>query len=418
MLKPVLGFHYDDETLACDGIPIPEIIRTTQTPGYIYSGGLVRSRFAELSQAFAAYPHALHYAMKANSTLALIRLLRSIGCDADANSIGEIDVALRAGFIPSRIVFSGVGKTRDELERAIPLGLKAINAESAGELDRIDAIARAHVTRARVALRVNPDVDAKSHPHISTGLKRNKFGVPITEARALLRSFRDRAGLDIVGIHSHIGSQMTTLEPIERAAAAAVSLALELKDDGFALEHLDLGGGLGTSYDEATEIPPAHAYARVLIDAARRTGLSLIIEPGRTMVAPAGILVARVVDVKPAPAGRRFVVLDAGMTELIRPALYNAFHRIVPVTKSNAEPTICDIVGPVCESTDTFGVERALPLPAVDDLIAVLDAGAYAMVMASNYNRRPMPPEVLVDEGAWRVVRRRQTVDDLLREEA
>jgi diaminopimelate decarboxylase len=410
-------FSYHHDILSCDGVSLVDIASHIGTPCYVYSGRLIRARYAELSAALHGYPHAMHYALKANSTLALLRLLRSLGADVDANSIGEIDVALRAGFIPSQIVFTGVGKTRDELERAVGLGLKAINAESAGELDRIDQIARAQGTRARVALRVNPDVDAQSHPHISTGLKRNKFGVPIGEARALLEGMIARGGLEIVGVHVHLGSQMTSLVPLRHAADALVALVKDLQEDGVPLEHVDLGGGLGISYNGG-EVPDAVSYAAVLMNAARQTGLSLIVEPGRTLVGPAGVLVAQVVDIKPAPEGRQFVVIDASMSELIRPALYGAFHRIEPVRRSAAAAIVADIVGPVCETSDTFGVERSLPAPQVDDLVAILDAGAYGIVMSSNYNRRPMPPEVLVDEGTWRTIRRRQTVDDMVASEA
>lgn len=414
----MFGFDYSQDSLTCDGLSLAAIAQSVGTPCYVYSGGLIRGRFAELNAAFSAYPHTFHYALKANSTLALVKLLRSLGAAADANSVGEIEVALRAGFGPSEIVFTGVGKTRDELDRAVSLDLKAINAESAGELDRLDAIARAQGRRVRVALRINPDVDAQSHPHISTGLKRNKFGVPLSDARALLGQMKTRAGLEVVGIHVHVGSQITSLDPLRRAADRLVALACELKDDGLPLQHLDLGGGLGIPYDGNTAtVPDTAAYASVLVDAAKRTGLSLIVEPGRTLVAQSGALIARVVDMKPAPGGRQFVILDAGMTELMRPALYGAYHRIVPVTRSHASEIVTDIVGPVCETTDTFGVERTLPQPHVDDLFAVLDAGAYGAVMASNYNRRPMPPEVLVDEGAWRLIRRRQTVDDMLANE-
>jgi diaminopimelate decarboxylase len=413
----VPGFAYAHDLLTCDEISLVEIAQQIGTPCYVYSGSLIRGRHAELSAAFHGYPHAFHYALKANSTLALLRLLRNLGADADANSIGEIDVAQRAGFLPSQIVFTGVGKTRDELERAVGLGLKAINAESAGELDRIDQIARAQGRRARVALRVNPDVDAGSHPHISTGLKRNKFGVPIGDARALLGAMQSRGGLEIVGVHFHLGSQMTTLDPLRRAADTLVALVKALQDDGLPLEHVDLGGGLGISYNGG-EVPDAVSYAAVLMTAARQTGLSLIVEPGRTMVGTSGILLSRVVDIKPAPEGRQFVVLDASMTELIRPALYGAYHRIQPVRRTSAPEIVADIVGPVCETSDTFGVERTLPAPQVDDLVAIMDAGAYGIVMSSNYNRRPMPPEVLVDQGEWRVIRRRQTVDDMVACEA
>jgi diaminopimelate decarboxylase len=409
----VTGFHQHASVLACDRLPLDLIARTVGTPCYVYSARLIRDRFAALSAAFAGVPHALHYALKANSTLALVRLLRHAGAQADANSVGEIDVALRAGFIPEQIVFTGVGKTPDELTRAVALGLKCINAESRGEMERIDAIARAQGTRARVALRVNPDIEANTHAHISTGAKHNKFGVAIDEAAPLCREMAGRPGLEVVGIHAHIGSQITTLEPLRRAARALSGLAGALASQGVRLEHLDVGGGLGIAYDGG-EVPSPDAYARAIIDATRDAGLALIVEPGRTVVGPAGALLATIVDVKVHPGGRRFAVLDAGMTELVRPALYGAFHRIVPVVRDGRPDVTCDIVGPVCESSDTFGVDRVLPDPRPGDLVAVLDAGAYGAVMSSNYNRRPQPAEVLVEEGTWRVVKRRQTVEDLL----
>lgn len=412
------GFHWTPTGLTCDGQNVADIAAAVGTPFYLYSGHIVRTRLRNLRAAFAHVPHAIHYALKANSTLALVKLIRSQGAGADANSVGEIEVALRAGFIPSEIVFTGVGKTRDELERAVSLGLKAINAESPGELDRIDAIARRQGVRARVALRVNPDIDPGTHHHISTGLKRNKFGVPLEDAAQVYRSHVGCAGLEFVGVHAHIGSQIRDVDPLRRAAGALATLARELRDAGIALEHLDVGGGLGVSYDGSPE-PDVHAYAAAVAEVTRETGASLVLEPGRWLMAPAGALVARVVDTKPAPEGKRFVVLDAGMTELIRPALYDAFHRIALVTpRTGAAEVTCDVVGPVCESSDVFGRNRMLPDPRVDDLVVVLDAGAYGVVMSSNYNRRPMPPEVLVDQGAWRLIRRRQTVEDQLACEA
>jgi diaminopimelate decarboxylase len=335
------------------------------------------------------------------------------GSAADANSIGEIDLALRAGFAPSDIVFTGVGKAPEELERAVVLGLKAINAESAGELERIDQTAQAHGTRARVALRVNPDIDSLTHPHISTGLRRNKFGVPLEQARALCRRTAERQGLHLVGLHAHLGSQIVTLGPLARSAATLVELARQLSDDGIRLEHLDLGGGLGISYD-GSPVPTSADYAAAILPIVRQSGLALALEPGRAIVGAAGVLVARVVDLKEYPGGQRFAVLDAGMTELIRPALYGAFHRIEPVVSRVGLAVRYDIVGPVCESSDVFGQDRLLPPVAVGDLMAVLDAGAYGSAMASTYNRRPLPAEVLVDGGRWSVIRRRQTIDDLV----
>ncbi|HSL24394.1 MAG TPA: diaminopimelate decarboxylase [Vicinamibacterales bacterium] len=407
------GFQYADRALSCDGVPLTAIAAEVGTPAYVYSAATIRSAYRAFTCAFATYPHALHYALKANSTLAIARLLRECGAGADANSGGEIELALRAGFTPEQIVFTGVGKTRAEIDRAVSLGVKAINAESAGELARIDEAARARGTRANVALRVNPDIDAESHPHISTGLSRNKFGLPAGDAVAVLRDAAGRDGLQVVGIHVHVGSQITKLEPLRRAAELAVSLAGELRRAGITLEHLDLGGGLGISYD-GVPVPAVQEYAAALLEVLRPWGVPLIVEPGRAIVGPAGVLLGRVVDVKARPGDRHFVVLDTGMTELIRPALYSAFHRILPVSETDARRVSCDIVGPLCETSDMLGADRHLPLPAIDSVMAVMDAGAYGAAMASNYNRRLLPPEVLVEDGAWRVIRRRQTIDDML----
>ena len=399
----------------CDGVPLAAVAAEVGTPVYVYSAAVIRERVRRFRAGFGPWPHAVHYALKANSNLAVVEIVRAAGGLVDANSGGEIEVALRAGFAPGDIVFTGVGKTPAEIDRAVELGVKAINAESAGELERIARAAERRGTTARVALRVNPDIAADSHPHISTGLSRHKFGVAIGDARAIVRDASGRAGLRFTGLHIHVGSQMLGLGPLRRAAAAVVVLAQELADDGVKLEHLDLGGGLGIAYDEAGgEPPPVDAYAEALVEAARPTGLTLIVEPGRAVVGPAGVLLASVVDVKPRADGTWFVVLDAGMSELMRPALYGAYHRIALVEAREDDVVTCDVVGPICESSDVFGVERRLPLPAVGDLVAVFDAGAYGSAMASNYNRHPLPAEVMVDGSAWRVVRRRQTMDEQL----
>jgi diaminopimelate decarboxylase len=389
------------------------IVEAVGTPVYVYSAHAIRSAFSEIDSAFAGYPHAIHYALKANSTLALLRLLRLLGSRVDANSWGEIHVARRAGFEPGDIVFTGVGKTRDELESAIALEVGTINAESAGELDRIAALAAQQGRVARVAVRVNPDIDAGSHPNISTGLKSNKFGVPIQEARTMYVERRSVSGLKFVGVHVHIGSQITTAGPLARAARTLVSLARELCEDGFALEHADLGGGLGIGYEGHPLLTPRE-YAAAVLPELRRIGIPVVLEPGRAIVGHAGALVARVVDVKRFADGRQFAVLDAGMTELMRPALYGSFHRIVPLSPRTGEERAWDVVGPICESSDVFARERPLPELRVDDLVAVLDTGAYGAVMASNYNRRLLVPEVLVDDDRWDVIRRRQTIDDVL----
>ena len=410
----MIGFARHHDELACDDVPLSAIAGAEGTPVYVYSAAAFRARYRAIDAAFGGYPHALHYALKANSALAIARLMRDLGSAADANSIWEIELARKAGFPPSEIVFTGVGKSAAELACAVPLGLKAINVESPGELARIEAIAARAGGVTRVAIRINPDIDANSHPHISTGLKINKFGLPLDTARELFRTMRARPALKLVAIHVHVGSQITTIDPLRRAAAFLAGLAGEVKDLGIDLEYLDLGGGLGISYD-GRDVPSADDYASALVAEVRGTGLPIVVEPGRTIAGPAGVLVARVIDLKPRDAASDFAVIDAGMTELMRPALYNAFHRIEPVRLCpGAEERSYEIVGPVCESSDVVGRDRRLPRLEVGDLVAIHDAGAYGSAMASNYNRRPLAPEVLVDEGRWRVIRRRQTLDDML----
>jgi diaminopimelate decarboxylase len=411
------GFYRLDagthDALVCDGVPLAAIAAAEGTPLYVYSAAVFRERYQAIDGAFNGYPHALHYALKANSALAIARLLRGLGSSVDANSVWEIEVARRAGFEPSQIVFTGVGKTPEELESAVALGVKAINVESAGELARLEAIGSRLGRAVRVAIRVNPDIDAKSHPHISTGLKINKFGVPLDDARALLQTLKTRPFLRLVAIHVHVGSQITSLDPLRRAAALAAAVSQELQQQGFPLEYVDVGGGLGVSYDGG-EVPSAADYVGALVGAVRHTSLPIVVEPGRSIAAAAGALVARVIDVKPRTAESDFIIIDAGMTELMRPALYGAFHRIEPVSSPATGDRHYEIVGPVCESSDVVGRDRMLPPMKEGDVVAIRDAGAYGSAMASNYNRRPLPAEVLVDDGTWRVIRRRQTIDDQL----
>jgi diaminopimelate decarboxylase len=407
------GFARLDHDLVCDGVPLAAIAAGAGTPVYVYSAALLRERYRAIDEAFGGYAHAIHYALKANSTLAIARLLRGLGSAVDANSVWEIEVARKAGFEPAQIVFTGVGKSPAELDCAVALGVKAINVESAGELARVEAIAGRLGRVARVAVRLNPDIDAKSHPHISTGLKINKFGVPIDAALELLHGLKDRPLLKLIAIHVHVGSQITSLEPLSRAASLAAGIAIGLRREGAPIEYVDVGGGLGVSYDGG-DVPSPREYVSALVAAVQTTGLPIVVEPGRAIAAPAGVLLARVIDVKPRDAGSEFVILDAGMTELLRPALYNAFHRIEPVSAAAAGDRHYELVGPVCESSDVLGRDRMLPALAPGDVVAIRDTGAYGSVMASNYNRRPLPAEVLVDAGEWRVVRRRQTLDDQL----
>jgi diaminopimelate decarboxylase len=408
----VIGFSRAAQQLVCDGVPLPAIAEAEGTPVYVYSAAVLRERYRAIDDAFGDYPHRLHYALKANSTLALARTLRELGSAADANSIWEIELARKAGFAPPDIVFTGVGKSPAELECAVPLGLKAINVESVGELARVEAIASRLGRTARVALRVNPDIDAKSHPHISTGLKINKFGLPLDDVRELFATIGTRPSLQLVAIHVHIGSQITTTEPLARSAALVRDLVGELRERGIALEYVDLGGGLGISYDGGA-VPSAADYAAALLNEVRATGLPIVIEPGRAIVGPSAVLLSRVIDLKPRNADSDFAVLDAGMAELMRPALYGAYHSVEVVTPRPGQQRQYELVGPICESADVVARDRMLAPLAVGDLIAIRDAGAYGSAMASNYNRHPLPAEVLVDDGRWRVIRRRQTIDDM-----
>ncbi len=418
MAGPVSGFARVHGVLWCDQVALTTVAEAAGTPVHVYSAGVLRERYAALDAAFAAYPHDLHYAIKANATLAVVREMRAAGAHADANSGGEIEVALRAGFTPDQIVFTGVGKTHDELVRAVTLGLKAINAESPGEMERIEAIAAAHGVVARVAVRVNPDVDAGSHPHISTGHRSNKFGMSVTQAYAMVTEMARRPHLRVVGLHVHIGSQVTDATPLRLAAATIATMAETLAAQGVALDHLDIGGGLGIAYEAGQRVLSVQEYADAVLPVIAPTGLRLILEPGRWIAGPAGVLLARVVDLKAQADGKQFVIVDAGMTDLIRPALYGAWHEIEAVTPRDGAETVSDVVGPVCETSDTLGKQRSLPPMQVGDLVAVRDTGAYGSVMASNYNRRPAAAEVMVDGETWRLIRRRQTIDDLLQWEA
>ena len=409
----MIGFSRTPEDLSCDGVSLSAIAAAAGTPIYVYSAATLRQRYRDLDAAFGEYPHAIHYAFKANSTRALVAELKVLGSAVDAVSMWEVEVALAVGFTPRQIVFDGVGKSDAELERAVALDLKAINVESSGELARVEAIAARTGAVARVAIRVNPDIDAKSHPHISTGLKINKFGIPADDVLALLPGLKDRAALRLVALHVHVGSQITSMDPIRGAAARLADLARSAKRAGVTLEYVDAGGGLGISYDGGP-VPSFGEYASAFVDEIRALRLPIVVEPGRSIIGPAGALVARVLDLKPRTASSEFAVIDAGMSELMRPALYDAFHLIEPVSARTGGLKQYEIVGPVCESGDVVGRDRLLTPLAVGDLVAIRDAGAYGAVMASNYNRRPLPAEVLVDNGTWRVIRRRQTLDDLL----
>jgi len=413
----MIGFQYRQNELACEGVPLSAVARAAGTPVHVYSAGVIAQRYAALDRAFAGHPHRVHYALKANSTLAVVRLFQRAGAGADVNSGGELEVALRAGFSPGDIVFTGVGKTNDELDRAVSLDLAAINVESSGEAARIEARARTTGRTVRIGVRVNPDVEAGTHRHIATGHAAAKFGMPVAMARAALPELAQQAHLQVVGLHAHIGSQVTDARPFVEAANVLAELAAAVMAKGVPLEHIDIGGGLGVAYEPGQSVLTADDYAAAL-DPLTRLGLKLLLEPGRWIVGPAGVLITTVVDVKPKPDGGLFVVADEGMTELLRPALYGAWHAIEAVAPRKGAPALCDVAGPICETSDTLGAARTLPPLEPGDLLAIRDTGAYGAVMASNYNRRPLAAEVLVEGERWTVVRRRQTIDEMLQWDA
>ncbi len=402
--------------LSCDGVPLADIAAKAGTPTYVYSAAAIRSTWQRFDAAFTGVPHAIHYALKANSTLALLRLLRGLGSGADANSWGEIEVALRAGFIPEQLVFTGVGKTPDELRAAVPLGLRSINAESPGELERIDALARSLGIRARVAVRLNPDIEAGAHPHISTGRRIDKFGVPIELGRELYRKMAGTAGLQPVGVHAHIGSQNRR----RHAAQAGGRGAGGVRRRPARGRHRDRAPRPGRRAGHLVRRRGDGHDRGLRGGGAARGRADRPYDPHRARPRrgrASAVLLARVVDVKAYFDAKPFVVLDSGMTELIRPALYGAYHRIEPVMPRAGALRMCDVVGPLCESSDVVGSDRDLPPVEVGDLVAVFDAGAYGSTMASTYNRRPLPCEALVDGGTWTIIRRRQTVDEMVANE-
>ncbi|HEX7252436.1 MAG TPA: diaminopimelate decarboxylase [Thermoanaerobaculia bacterium] len=406
------GFIRQKGKLTCDGIPLGSIAEGAGTPVYVYSRALVEENYLRFDGAFSPIPHLVCYAAKANSNLAILGHLASLGAGADVVSGGELRAALESGFPAERIVFSGVGKTDDEIRAGVREGVLALNAESERELERIDAVARELERPARVALRVNPDIDAKSHPYISTGLAHNKFGVAIGDAFEIFRRSRRLRHLAMVGVQAHIGSQIQDPEPLAETARELSTLALRLSAEGFALQTLDLGGGVGVG-DETESLSP-EAYAAAVLPQLAGLSLRVLIEPGRAIVARAGALVTRVIGVKES-GGKVFVVTDGGMNDMIRAPLYGALHPIEPVAESRAAPTVVDVVGPVCETSDFFALDLKLPRPREGDLLAIRDAGAYGFAMASNYNFRPRPAEVLVANGSWKIVRRRETYEDLIR---
>jgi diaminopimelate decarboxylase len=410
-----MGYARTDGELRCDGVSLVETAERFGTPLYIYDAATMLEAFTAYEQAFSCIPHRICYALKANASGALLRLLAARGAGADIVSGMELLAALRAGFPPDRIVFAGVGKTDDELELAVRTGVAHVNAESEEEIERLAAVGARLGRPIRISLRVNPDIDARSHPYISTGLKENKFGVDIAVAGKILRRFHRRPGVQVVGLQCHIGSQILDLRPLAEAARALAELSRLLLAEGFPLETVDLGGGLGVDY-EGRGAPSPTEFAAAVRPAVEGLPLRLLLEPGRSLVAPAGVLLTRVLYLK-RNGDKRFVIVDAGMNDLLRPALYQAHHRIEPVRPRPGSGLVADIVGPVCESGDFLARAREVPPLEPGDLLAVRDVGAYCFVMASNYNMRPRAAEALIEEGAVRLIRRRETFDDLVRNE-
>ena len=409
-------FHYRGGVLCAEQVPLARIADEVGTPTYVYSTATLERHFRVLTKTFRGDPHLICYSVKASSNLSLLRLFARLGSGFDVVSGGELYRSISAGADPAKIVFSGVGKTAEEMASALKAGILLFNVESAEELEALDTVGARLRRRAPFAIRVNPDVDARTHRHIATGLKTSKFGVPLEEAAHLYEKSRRMKGVIACGVDCHIGSQLTELAPIELAVTKVAQFYRALVTRGFALNLIDVGGGLGIRY--ASEHPPSPAeYAAVVRRAARGTGARLILEPGRVIVGNAGVLLTRVLYRKKTPT-KTFVVVDAGMNDLIRPALYDASHELLPVRKHSGRSIPVDVVGPVCESSDVLARNRRMVLPEQGDLWAVMSAGAYGMTMASNYNSRPRAAEVLVSKNRFRVIRQRETLADLVRGEA
>ena len=409
-------FNYRDGILHAEEVPVPAIAAEVGTPVYVYSSKFLRTRFNELGQALAGLDHLICYAMKANSNQAVLKLLADMGAGFDAVSGGEYRRAMRAGAPGDRIVFSGVGKTRSEMRLALEGGIRHFNVESEPELDALNETAVSLGARAPVAIRVNPDVDAKTHRKISTGKSENKFGIPISRAREAYRAAAMMEGIEIVGVDMHIGSQLTSLEPFEIAFRKASDFVRALRADGHDIRRLDLGGGLGISYERGADAPPSlREYSDMLSRIVGSLGCEIEIEPGRLISGNAGILVSSVIYRKQG-TDRTFLVLDAAMNDLLRPSMYDAYHEIQPVAERDGgtESELVDVVGPICETSDTFALRRRVPRLSQGELVAFRSAGAYGAVMASEYNTRPLVPEVLVDGSKFAVVRPRPDLDTII----
>lgn len=406
-------FEYHDGVLRAERVPLDRIADAVGTPCYVYSRRGIEANWRAYDDAFGDFPHRICYSVKANGTLAVLDILARLGSAFDIVSGGELGRVERAGGDLSKVVFSGVGKSVPEIEAAVAAGIACIDVESLGEIDRVSEAAVRQGRTAPLAVRVNPDVDPNTHPYIATGLKTAKFGIDIDHALETYRYAAARPGVDVCGVACHIGSQLLDPAPLLEAFHRLLDLVTALREEGFAIRHIDAGGGLGIGYGAAAA-PDRAAWIKTMVDAVRRRhgDLEIFIEPGRSIVGEAGVLLTTVEYIK-TNGDRRFAVVDAGMNDLLRPALYQARHEMMTVRQSDAGEQIYDIVGPVCESADVLGTDRRLSLEP-GDLIAVADAGAYGSVMASNYNARPRPAEVMVAGDRFRIVRRRETFEDMI----
>jgi len=409
-------FNYCENDLYCERVPLADIARRAGTPCYVYSGATILENYGAYDEALAGIEHTVCYAAKANSNLAVLGLLARAGAGFDIVSGGELFRVLRAGGDPARVVYSGVGKTADEVEYALASGIHSFNCESEAELALIDALAARRGVQAGFSIRVNPDVDAATHPYISTGMSEHKFGIDIAEAEAVYERARGLKSLAATGVSCHIGSQILDTAPLVEALEKVLALARRLRDAGQPVRHVDIGGGLGVPYRTGEDAPRIRSFIAAIRERVEHSGFVLMLEPGRSIVGPAGVLLTRVLYRKRSPR-KEFVVVDAAMTDLIRPSLYRSHHEIIPVRQNQRPPIVADVVGPVCETGDFLARDRKLANVAPGDLLAVCTAGAYGFVLSSNYNSRLRPPEVLVEGADFRVVRARESLEDLVRGE-
>jgi len=408
-------FNYVGNELYCEQVPVKKIVEEVGTPAYIYSSSTLRSHYSAFDSAFAEIPHLVCFAVKANSNLSILRLFAKEGGGVDIVSGGELFRALKAGIEPQKIVFAGIGKTGEEIAYALQSNILMFNVESPLELKKINEVAGGLGLKARVALRVNPDIDPKTHPYISTGLKKSKFGIDIKQALKEYQLASALPHIEVVGIHKHIGSQITEIQPFVAAMEKILDLVARLKDEGIKIKYIDAGGGLGIRYGEE-EPPHPRDLGAALLPMIKGLDCTLIFEPGRVIVGNAGILVTKVLYLKSSEV-KNFVIIDAGMNDLIRPSLYDAYHEILPVKKSQAVYITSDVVGPICESGDFLAKDRKIARPEPGEYLAVMSAGAYGFTMSSNYNSRPRSAEVLVEGDQYRVIRKRESYEDLIRGE-